>query len=77
MFWNITESEIGKSPLFLDTMKKYGDFSSDYECYMGMFSASYDSKGNGLYAKPGDIVGIVLSGVTLQHLEGCTHLFRI
>lgn len=77
MFWNITESEIGKSPIILDTMKKYGDFSSEYECYMSMFSAFYDSKRNGLYAKPGDIVGIVLSGVTPQHLNGCTHLFRI
>lgn len=66
------------SDIVIRTMKKYSSFKSEYDVYLSIFTSttnSYNSIPNINYTS--DIVGLILTGVSIKHIENCKFLYKI
>ena len=75
---NITNNPI-YSDFIIQTMKKYSSYESDYDLYLSLLFRSGTNMINSISsnARSGDIVGVILSGITLKYMGNCTHLYKL
>lgn len=79
VFHNI--SDISRNPMYSDivvqTMKGNSADVSDFDVYLDILSSiRYNERTPFASAEAGNIVGMHLSGITLKHIEGCTHIYK-
>lgn len=64
------------SDIIIQTTKKHSSFDSDYDIYLTLFATStYNSTPN--TNSSGKIIGLILPGITPQHIENCKFLYRM